>query len=221
MDAIWMVGNRYMKRLGWLCPAALLILILLNNALGAPDESYGIVTKVIDGSTFEAKIEKADSRIYHDTERIILGDVESPDLNSSDGLQARDLAAAVLLNRRVFLDINNLGNGHDPQGRLVCVVYLSGFYGQPLLSPCFNRIMVDSGLAVVNDSKDNEFNLSDWWSRTSRSRPGYNDSAEAAIKRLEILARELLVPVQRELGKEYERRSKEAGDWLRQQLPVK
>jgi hypothetical protein len=131
------------------------------------------------------------------------------------------LAAAVLLNRRVFLDINNLGNGHDPQGRLVCVVYLSGFYGQPLLSPCFNRIMVDSGLAVVNDSKDNEFNPSDWWSRTSRSRPGYNDSAEAAIKRLEILARELLVPVQRELGKEYERRSKEAGDWLRQQLPVK
>ncbi len=91
----------------------------------------------------------------------------------------------------------------------------------PLLSPCYNRIVVDSGLAAVNDSKDNEFNPADWWSKPYRSRPGYNDSAETAINRLEIIAKDFVSPVQRELGKEYDRRLKEAGNWLRMQIPVK
>jgi hypothetical protein len=99
-------------------------------------------------------------------------------------------------------------------------VYLSGYYGQPLLSPCYNRILVDSGLATVNDSKDNEFNPADWWSRSSSTGPGYNDSTQA-INRLEIAARDLLSPVQGELGKEYDKRSKEAVDWLYKQLPIK
>lgn len=212
-----MIGE---KRFGFLCSTVILILALLNITLCAPDESYGVVSKVIDGSTFNIVIEKAEPMIIYNTERVILADIKSPDLNTSEGLAARDLTAAVLLNRRVFLDINNIGKGRDSQGRLVCVVYLSGYYGQPILSPCYNRILVDSGLAQVNNSKDNEFNPVDWWSSSSNTRPGNNDSTEA-INRLEVAARDLLSPVQRELGKEYDKRSKEAVDWLRRQLPVK
>lgn len=207
-------------RIGFLCSTGILVLVMCNLALCAPDESYGVVSKIIDGNSFNIVIEKADSRIFYSTERITLADVTSPDMNTSEGLAARDLAAAVLLNRRVFLDINNLGNGRDSQGRLLCVVYLSGYYGQPLLSPCYNRILVDSGLATINDSKGNEFNLADWWSRASSTGPGYNDSTQA-INRLEIAARDILGPVQGELGKEYDKRSKEAVDWLRKQLPIK
>lgn len=212
-----MIGE---KRFGFLCSTAILILALLNITQCAPDESYGVVSKIIDGSTFNIVIEKAEPMIFYNTERVTLADIKSPDLNTSEGLAARDLTAAVLLNRRVFLDINNMGKGRDSQGRLVCVVYLSGYYGQPILSPCYNRILVDSGLAQVNDSKDNEFNPVDWWSSSSNTRPGNNDSIEA-INRLEVAARDLLSPVQRELGKEYDKRSKEAVDWLRKQLPVK
>jgi hypothetical protein len=209
------------KRLGLLCTTAILTLLLSNMVLGVPDESYGVVTRIVDGGSFDIQIEKADPRIDYSTERITLADIDAPDPGTADGLQAKDLAAAVLLNRRVFLDINNKGNGRGPQGSLVCVVYLCGYYGGPLLSPCYNRIVVDSGLAAVNDSKDNEFNPADWWSKPSKSRPGYNDSAETVINRLEIIARDFVSPVQRELGKEYDRRLKEAGNWLRMQIPVK
>jgi endonuclease YncB( thermonuclease family) len=209
------------KRVGLPCSTALLILMLLNIALGAPDESYGVVTKVVDGCTVDIRMENSDPRIVYGTERAILADIECPALSTSEGLQARDLAAAILLNRRVFLDINNLGNGRDSQGRLLCVVYLSGYYGQPLLSPCYNRILVDSGLATVNDSSGNEFNPVDWWSKTSGSRPGYNGSAEATVSQLEILAKDLLNSAQRELSREFDRRSKDFGDWIRKQLPIK
>ncbi len=208
------------KRIGFLCSTAILILSLFNMTLCAPDESYGVVSKIIDGSTFNIVVEKADPRIFYNTERITLADIKNPDLNTSEGLAARDLAAAVLLNRRVFLDINNLGNGRDIQGRLVCVVYLSGYYGQPLLSPCYNRILVDSGFGTVNDSKNNEFTPADWWSKTSISGPGYNDSTET-VNRLESMAKDLLGPVQGDLGKEYDKRSKEAAEWLRKQIPLK
>lgn len=207
------------KRIWFLYSTAILILALFNTTMCAPDESYGVVSKIIDGSTFDIVIDKADPRILYNTERISLADVRSPDLNTSEGLASRDLAAAVLLNRRVFLDINSLGSGRDSQGRLVCVVYLSGYYGQPILSPCYNRILVDSGLATANDSKD-EFNPADWWSGTSSAGSRYNNSTDA-INRLEIAARDLLSPIQKELGKEYDERSKEAVDWLRKQLPIK
>lgn len=209
------------RMIGNFCKAAILILVLSDMVFCAPDESYGIVRKIIDGSSFDVLIEKADSRVVYGTERIVLADIVTPDLSDSDGIQARDLASGVLLSKRVFLDINDRGNGRDSQGRLVCVVYLSGYYGQPLLSPCYNRIVVDSGLATVNDSKGNEFNPADWWSKSSGSRISYNDSTQAFVNRLEDVARDLLSPVQGELGKEFDKRSKEAADWLHKQLPIK
>ena len=218
----------HMKKMGItrLCSAALsiiviLMIIMITRGISMPDESYGVVTNIVDGSTFEVDMGKADSRTANSIERIVLADIKSGGLNSSEGFQARDLAAAILLDRRIFLDIDNRGNGRDSKGRLVCVVYLSGLYGQPILSPSFNRILVDSGLAQVNDSKDNEFNPGDWWSRTSGSQSIYDDTAKAAVNHVEKFVKQSLGTIQGELGKEYENRSKEAGSWLRQQLITK
>jgi hypothetical protein len=205
-------------RIRFLC-LAILILALFDTTLCAPDESYGVVSKIVDANSFNIVIEKADPRISYGTERVVLADIEPLDMSTSEGLAARDLATAVLLNKRVFLDMENLDNGRDTQGRLVCVVYLSGYYGQPLLSPCYNRILVDSGLAMVNASKNNEFTQSDWWPKTTSSGLAYNDSTET-LKRMETVARDLL-GLQRELGNEYDKRSKEAAEWLRKQLSIK
>jgi len=134
------------------------VVLLPCLALAAPEECYGQVSKVLDGDTIEVLIQKADPRIQSAVEVIRLADVNSPELDTPPGLLARDFAYAVLLNKRIFLDIDDLsGNGRDASGRLVCVVYLTGSYGQPLPAPSFNRMLVDSGYAIVKDFKDNEF----------------------------------------------------------------
>lgn len=145
--------------------ALVLSLILVELPLAvkaAPDEAYGTVINVVDGNTFDLAVEKADSRIVSSVERVRLADVNSPDLSTPDGLLARDFAAAVLLNRRVYLDIDDI-SVRDTYGRLICVVYLVGLYGQPIVVPCFNRMLVDSGYARIENTTNDEFNPSRWW----------------------------------------------------------
>jgi len=183
--------------------ALFLIAVLLPiNAMAAKDEAYGVVVNVVDGDTFDINVEKADRRVVSSIERVRLADVDSPEIATSEGLQAKDLTSAVLLNKRVFLDIDDLsGNGRDPYGRLICVAYLSGVYGQPILTPCFNRMLVDSGHAVVEDF-ENEFDPASWWSRSTTSIPGplVNPDGldlEALASKLEAYLKDLLrQPVQ-------------------------
>lgn len=159
------------SKLHQLCVIALYLQVILAStqilALGYPNEACGIVTKVVDGDTFEVTVERGDQRISSGVERVRLADVDSPEIDTDRGIEARDLATAILLNRRVYLDIDDYA-GRDSYGRLVCAVYLSGYYDQPISVPCFNRILIDSGLADVEDFSDNEFNPDDWW-RGSRS----------------------------------------------------
>jgi endonuclease YncB( thermonuclease family) len=140
----------------------ILLGIILSTASASPEETYGIVTNTIDGDTIDIMIEKADSRINSGVERIRLADVDSPEIGTLEGLEARDFAYAVLLGKRVFLDLDDL-KGRDSYNRLVGVVYLSGESDEPLPSPCFNRMLVDSGHAVIENFTDNEFNPDDWW----------------------------------------------------------
>ena len=80
------------------------------------------------------------------------------------GPSAKDLAVAILLNKTIWLDIDDISeDGRNSEGELVAVLYLSGLDGSPLLSPSFNRMLVDYGIAELNDSTDNEFNPADWW----------------------------------------------------------
>jgi micrococcal nuclease len=195
------------------------VVLLPCLALAAPEECYGQVSKVLDGDTIEVLIQKADPRIQSAVEVIRLADVNSPELDTPPGLLARDFAYAVLLNKRIFLDIDDLsGNGRDASGRLVCVVYLTGSYGQPLPAPSFNRMLVDSGYAIVKDFKDNEFQPADWWSKEGmskdRSSPGNGSQVDELLQ--EPL-RSLLRPLQDAAALEFEKKARETADWLRGQ----
>lgn len=86
--------------------------------MAAQDEAYGMVTNVVDGNTFDVTIEKADPRISYSVERIHLADVKSPEIDTVQGPAARDFTFAVLMNKRVYLDIDELsGSGSGQIGR--------------------------------------------------------------------------------------------------------
>jgi len=192
-------------------------ILITSAALAAQDEAHGIVTNVVDGDTFDVTIEKADPRITYSVERIRLSDVDSPEMNTAQGPAARDFTFAVLMNKRICLDIDDKsGNGRDTYGRLISVAYLTGFYGQPLTTPCFNRLLVDSGHATLDNFTNNEFDPQDWWSgRNSES------SLEPLQGLKEDLQTDLLPKLQDSAEKELDRVAKEGWDWLKGQIAVR
>lgn len=137
----------------------LLLLIALAN--GAPDEAYGRVTKVIDGDTIDVQLQ--DSPISEDLIRVRLADIDCPETRGPKacqaGKEATNYTRAWLLNSYVFLDLDDK-TGKDPYGRWVAVVYLSED-GKPGRN--FNKMLVDSGHARIDDFKNNEFDPGSWW----------------------------------------------------------
>ncbi len=124
--------------------------LLLPLAPALPDEAHGIVTYVIDGDTITVQG-------YGD---IRLADVNSPELAAPGGPEAKEYTRGQLLNKLVYLDLDNR-TGQDRYGRKVCVVYMAGADGSP--GENFNRLLVDSGHAIVEDARDNEFDPAQWW----------------------------------------------------------
>jgi endonuclease YncB( thermonuclease family) len=161
--------------------ASLMLLVLLLPAFAeaSPDEAGGTVVKVADGKTFDIRIEKNDSRIREGVERVTLADLDLPgesideamneligsaNESTADETSAKELAVAILLNKTVWLDIDDKSeDGRNSEGELVSVLYLSGLDGQPVVSPSFNRMLVDYRIAELNDSELNEFDPADWW----------------------------------------------------------
>lgn len=218
--------------------ASLLLAMLSIAASAAQDEACGVVTNVLDGDTFDVTIEKADSRIASSVERIRLADVDSPEMDAPGGLAARDFTYAVLMNKRVFLDIDDRsGNGRDPYGRLVCVAYLTGAYGQPLMTPSFNQLLVSSGHAEIDDFTNNEFSLEESSSDRSSSdisipdgrgmeaqpvevQPAEAQPVDNLSRQLEGLKSDLLSQLRDALASELDKRADEAVDWLRGQSSI-
>jgi len=145
---------------------ALLILAYLLPILAAaaPDEASGIVTNVVDGDTFDLRIDKTDPRIIYEIERVRLADVDSPEMSTPDGPPAKVFATDILLGKKVWLDIDDKSrDGRDPYGRLIAVVYLEDRDGTINTTHPFNRLLVDAGHAVVKDFTNNEFDPATWW----------------------------------------------------------
>jgi micrococcal nuclease len=145
----------------------LLILTLLLSvclAYGAPDETYGRVIKVVDGDTFDIALQDySSSQIAEDVVRIRLADIDTPETRGAKACEAGKVASAYtrtwLLSSYVFLDLDDK-TGKDPYGRWVAVVYL-GEDGGPGRN--FNKQLVDSGHAMMEDFKNNEFDPGSWW----------------------------------------------------------
>jgi micrococcal nuclease len=132
-------------------------------ASAASDEASGVVTNVVDGDTFDIRIEKTDPRIIYEIERVRLADVDCPEMGTQEGPPAAIFTTEVLLGKRVWLDIDDLsGDGRDPYERLLAVVYLEDLNGFINVTP-FNRLLVDAGFAVVDDYTNNEFDPVTWW----------------------------------------------------------
>ncbi len=100
----------------------LLALLLPPLVLAAPGEANGIVTHVVDGDTFYVQIQGYDSRIGNITVR--LADVDSPEMNTPEGLDSRNYAFQVLNGSFVSLDLDDV-TGKDRYCRWVAVVFLS------------------------------------------------------------------------------------------------
>jgi endonuclease YncB( thermonuclease family) len=189
-------------------------------ALAAYDEASGVVTNVVDGDTFDVTIEKGDAKVAYRVERIRLADVDSPEMTSESGPAARDFTFAVLMNKKVFLDIDDLSAaGRDSYSRLICVAYLAGVYGQPLEAPNFNRLLVESGHAGLENFTNNEFDPQDW--RFGKTHPSATQSLKDLGQDLtQNLQKDLLSKLQESAGKEIDRAAKNGWDWLKRQIGV-
>ena len=210
--------------------AYLLLLFLLTImpviGLASLDEAYGIVTNVVDGDTFDVTIEKANEKVAYRVERVRLADVDSPEMDSEKGPAARDFTYAVLMNKRVFLDIDDLSeNGRDSYGRLICVAYLSGFYGQPIAAPNFNRLLVDSGFASLDNFTNNEFNPDNWWSGIApqimpqiNAKPKSDPLQKLGSDLQKNFTEDLLPKLSQSAGQELDRATAESWKWIKKQI---
>jgi micrococcal nuclease len=146
-------------------PILALVLFLPFLASGAPDEAYGRVIKVVDGDTFDIALQDYNtSQVSEDAIRIRLADIDTPEVRGPKACEAGKKASAYtrtwLLSNYVFLDLDDK-TGKDPYGRWVAVVYLNE-NRRPGRN--FNKQLVDSGNAVIEDFKNNEFDPYRWWS---------------------------------------------------------
>ena len=142
---------------------ALAFMLLISLAVSAPDEAYGRVIKVVDGDTFDVTLEDYNSsQVSEDVIRIRLADIDTPETRGAKACEAGKNASAYtrtwLLSNYVFLDLDDK-TGKDPYGRWVAVVYLSED-GRPGRN--FNKMLVDSGHAVIDDFRNNEFDPAGW-----------------------------------------------------------
>ena len=148
-----------LNKIGLMLP----LLLIVSMSAGAPDEAYGRVSKVVDGDTFDVALEDySASQVSEDVIRIRLADIDTPETRGAKACEAGKKASAYtrtwLLSNYVFLDLDDK-TGKDPYGRWVAVVYLSED-GKPGRN--FNKQLVDSGHAVIDDFRNNEFDPAGW-----------------------------------------------------------
>jgi micrococcal nuclease len=208
---------KHIQLLSLICFSCWLIIVptIVSASL---DEAYGIVTNVVDGDTFDVTIEKANEKVLYRVERIRLADVNSPEMDSEKGPAARDFTYAVLMNKRVFLDIDDLSeDGRDDYGRMICVVYLSGYYGQPIASPNFNRLLMDSGHARLDNFTNNEFDPSNWRSEQSPEIDA-EPLQDLGSDLKKNFTEDLLPRLQESAGKELNKAAAESWEWLKGQI---
>ncbi|MGD0951260.1 MAG: thermonuclease family protein [Methanotrichaceae archaeon] len=126
------------------------------------DEVVGSVTHVVDGDTFDVHVDHGDSRVMPDEViRIRPADINCPETRGSKkcaaGFAATNYTRSWLLGKTVYLDLDNK-TGKDQYGRWVAMVYL------PVNGTMrnFNKMLITSGHAVMDDFNNNEFEPDIW-----------------------------------------------------------
>lgn len=117
------------------------------------------MTYVKDGDTFCVQIQGYDERIGNITVR--LADVDSPEMNTTQGKDARNYTLEALNGSIVSLDLDDK-TGKDRFCRWVAVVFVQ----ENDTTENFNKMLVDSGHACIWDFCNNEFDPHAWWNGT-------------------------------------------------------
>lgn len=128
-----------------------ILLLIAATAAAHPQEAKGIVTKILDGSTFEVNTLGC----------VRLADVASVPASSMAGLKAREFTRDSIANTQVFLDIDNQ-TGQDKDGCWMCIVYKAYPNGTPNMNANFNQMYVNAGYGRISDNPETEFNPANW-----------------------------------------------------------
>ena len=107
----------------------------------------GIVIKVVDGDTFDVK----------EIGRIRLADVNTPEIDTEEGKEAKEHVKGLCDGKKVYLDIDDL-HITGKYGRIVAVVYIP--YNETHYVN-LNQLLLKEGYAEARDYP-NEFNPDDW-----------------------------------------------------------
>lgn len=133
-------------------PKIVFLAILQIIAVSAsPYEASGVVTKVVDGDTFEVQ----------GFGRVHLADVDSPEMGTIQGVHSKEFALENLLGVQVFLDIDDK-TGRRINAETACITYLANRNGTPNLNKNFNKMAVLSGYAMIRNDTRNEFDPDCW-----------------------------------------------------------
>jgi len=121
--------------------------LLVHSSSSMEIDATTVVSKVIDGDTFDTTTES----------RIRLADVDTPERGESGYYDAKNFLIGLVYNKSVHLDIDDVYTT-DKYDRLVCVVYVD--YNSTHVKNV-NKALLVEGYAVIWDF-DNEFNPYTW-----------------------------------------------------------
>ena len=107
----------------------------------------GIVIKVVDGDTIDVE----------DVGRIRLADVNTPEIDTEEGKEAKEYVKGLCYQKKVYLDIDDLYIT-GKYGRIVAVVYIP--YNETHYVN-LNQLLLKEGYAEARDYP-NEFDPDDW-----------------------------------------------------------
>ena len=107
----------------------------------------GIVIKVVDGDTFDVG----------EIGRIRLADVNTPEMDTEEGKEAKEYVKGLCYQKKVYLDIDDLYIT-GKYGRIVAVVYIP--HNETHLVN-LNQLLLKEGYAEARDYP-NEFDHDDW-----------------------------------------------------------
>ena len=126
----------------------LLQFTIIVNCAAVEVDDVAIVYNVIDGDTFDA----------FPVGRIRIADIDAPESWESGYGEAKDFLTSLIGNKRVHLDVDDIGIMDNNQ-RLVCLVYVR--HNSTHLKNV-NEALLQSGHASVDNFTNNEFNPSSW-----------------------------------------------------------
>ena len=110
-------------------------------------EESGIVIKVVDGDTFDVE----------GIGRIRLADVNTPEMDTEEGREAKEYVKGLCYHKKVYLDIDDL-YVRGKYGRIIAVVYVP--YNETHYVN-LNQLLLQEGYAEARDYR-NEFDPDDW-----------------------------------------------------------